>query len=56
MYARVRDILATNYLELLGIKPSADFREIRRVIGRIEMEAEMGAASIDSQIIEKAKV
>ncbi|GIW17874.1 MAG: hypothetical protein KatS3mg064_1031 [Tepidiforma sp.] len=56
MYARVRDILATNYLELLGIRPSADFREIRRVIGRIEMEAEMGAASVESQVIEKAKV
>lgn len=56
MYARVRDILATNYLELLGIQPSADFREIRRAIGRIEMEAEMGAASIESQVLEEAKV
>lgn len=56
MYARVRDILATNYLELLGIQPSADFREIRRAIGRIEMEAEMGAASIESEVLEEAKV
>lgn len=56
MYARVRDILATNYLEQLGISPSAHFREIRRTIGRIEMEAEMGAASVDGRVIEKAKV
>lgn len=55
MYARVRDILQRNYLDLLGIPPSGTLKDVRRAIQRAEMEAEMGASTVDAGVIEAAR-
>jgi len=56
MRRRVRDILATNYVELLGIPPSAPARDLRRYLQKAEMESEMGVGSLSHELIEAAKV
>jgi len=56
MRRRVRDILATNYVELLGIPPSAPARDLRRYLQKAEMECEMGVGSLSHELIEAAKV
>lgn len=55
MYARVRDILQLNYLELLGIPPSSTLKDVRRAVQRAEMEAELGFSGPDADVIEAAK-
>lgn len=55
MYARVRDILQRNYLDLLGIPPSGTLKDVRRALQRAEMEAEMGASTVDAGVIEAAR-
>lgn len=55
MLARTRDILATNYIEQLGVPPSADYREIRRRLQRAEIEAQVGAATLDRDELDRAK-
>lgn len=56
MHRRVRDILATNYIDLLGIPPSSTHREIRRALQRAEMEVEMGVGGATREQVDAAKV
>ncbi len=56
MHTRVRDILATNYLEQLGIPPSATFREVRRALHAAELAAELGTEAHDAKVLHGAQV